>query len=179
MLYLTLSIWPWYYHAIPDPDTWHQYLPCYIWPMISNTGIWHWYLSCYIWYWCLPWYMWYVTLILILDACSWHTVQTMLVTWYLTCYTCHMIYYTGIWHTMLATWYMTCYTCHLIYNTNTCHDIYDTWHLYYLAYSWLLCDQTSDTPVSPVLLYLLSSCTPEPLKKGDSCIILRLTPVVG
>ena len=48
------------------------------------------------------------------------------------------------------------YICHMIYNT--WYLAPDTWHLYYLTYSWLLCDQTSGTPVSPVLLY---SWTPE------------------
>ena len=114
MLYLTLSIWSRYYHAIPDPDIWHQYLPCYIWPMISNTGIWH----------------------------------TMLATWYLTCYACHLVYITPI----LTMIYMTPDTWHLTPVLPGICMIIITRHLVimYLLYSCISC-----TPVSPVLLLLL------------------------
>jgi len=163
-------------------DIWYQYLPCYIWYVIPDTGtchvilatwyrtlilamlyltndIWPRYLPCYTW----PWYMTPVLVMLYLTLIyDTGTCHAILDTWYITLVLV-MLYLTyDTWHR-----YLTCYICHMIYNT---------WHLYYLTYSWLLCDQTSGTPVSPVLLYsciswtpvLLNSCTPEPLKKGDS-----------
>ena len=179
--------------CITDTDMLHRCLPCYICTWYRTTSTCHvivdtrymtlvltmlyvigdtryLYLPGYTW----PRYMTPVLIMLHLTYGAWHR--------YLPCYIWPMIYDTSICHATFDIWYLrpvlarlylthdtghrylTCYTCHLIYNTGTCHDIHDTWHLYYLAYSWLLCDQTSGTPVSPVLLYLLSSCTPEPLK---------------
>jgi len=106
---------------------------------------------------------------------------------YFPCYIWHMVPNIDTYHAIFDTWYMTpvfdmLYLPPDIYNT--WYLTPDTWHLYILVYSWLLCDQTSGTPVSPVLLYLLNSCTPEPLEKGDSWyythdIILLLIPVIG
>jgi len=182
MLYLTLiydtSIYhatfdPWYltpvfdtdiFHAIFDTDACHDI--CDMWP----------------WYWYLPYYIWHVISdpdICLATLITWHWTP-ILDTWrlFLTrsiCYACHMIYYTGIWHTMLATWYLTYYACHLIfdmlclppgiYNTDTYHDIHDTWYL--IPGTWHLTPVLPDICMiiitrhlvicTPVLLY---SCTP-------------------
>ena len=108
---------------------------------------------------------------------------------------CHAIFDTGIFHAIFDIWYLTsilamlyltldiwhryltCYIYHLIYNTVLAMiyltlDTCITWHIH---------DHYVTRHLTP--LYLLNSCTPEPLKKGDSWYytpdtILMLTPVV-
>jgi len=179
---------PWYltpvfdtdiFHAIFDTDSchdicdmwpWYWYLPYYIWHVISDPDIclatlitWHWTPILDTWRLFLTHSTYYAG----------HLIFDMLylphdiLHWYLTCYTCHMTYYTGIWHTMLATWYLTCHACHLIYITPILTMIFmtpDTWHLTPdSCITWHMHDyyyQRSGSPVLLYFLYLLYSCIP-------------------
>ena len=118
-------------------DTWHQYLPCYIWHMIPDTGTCHTIFD--------PWDPTPVLVMLYLTQIpDTGTCHAILITWYLT--------------PILAMLYLTYDTRHRYLPCYIWHVILETWHLYYLAYAWLLYYyQTSGTPVSPVLL---NSCTP-------------------
>jgi len=149
MLYLTLDIW-------------HQYLPCYIWHLISDTSTCHAILD--------TWYLTPVLAMLYLTLDIWHR--------YLPCYTWPLISDSGTWH---AITHLTCYHLVLVHLTWYC----DTWlvtvirgtciilHIhdyhFYGDLAWLLyCYQTSDTLefLYSWTLYSwtpLNSCIPEPL----------------
>jgi len=96
MLHLIYDLW--YWHSVFTPalgmlhliyDIWHWYFPCYIWHMISDTGI------CHIWHRHLQWYIWHRYL----PCYIWHR--------YLPCYIWHMIPDIGSCHVIFDTWYMT------------------------------------------------------------------------
>jgi len=123
-------------------DIWHQYLPCYTWQLISDTGTCHAILD-----------TWYLTLVLdILSLDTWY-LHLIYNTWRLTCYHSLDMLSHGTSTLDLILWHLTGY--------------YYTWHLYYMAYSWLsllrklgmIIILLSDiwyswTPISTVLLSL-------------------------
>ena len=117
MLYLLFDIWyrylPYYtitWYLTPvlamlylTHDTQHRYFPCYIWPMIPNTG----YLSCYTWH-------------LISDNGTCHAIFDI---WYLKLVLAMLYLTLDIRHR-----YLPCYTWHMLPDTGTCHAIFDPWY---------------------------------------------------
>ena len=130
-------------------DTWHRYLPCYIWHMIPDTGTCHAIFD-----------LWYPTLVLAMlylhmipDTGTCHAIFN---TWYLTPIFAMQYLTLDKWHRYLPcypwpwymtpvlamlslTWYMTpvlaMLSLTLIYDTGTCHAILDTWWLLQTHYS--------------------------------------------
>ena len=83
-------------------DIWHQYLPCYTWRMISDTGTCH-------------------AIHLISDTSICHAILN---TWYMTP-VLDMLYLTyDTWHQ-----YLPFYIWHMIPDIGTCHAIFDTWYM--------------------------------------------------
>ena len=137
-------------------DTWHRYLPCYIWPMIPNTGTLH-----------IILHIWFMTPAHGIYTDTWYVIFA---TWSTTLDIRHR--------------YLPCYTYHLISDTGTCHASLDTWHSatwyqytwpdivtpdwillhrtpYFFAYSWLSLLRGLDYYTGTRHLVLLNSCTPE------------------
>ena len=132
-----------------------------------------------------------VTLTDILVTWSWHVY-----TWYLPCYTKHLISDTGTCHAILDTWYLTlvldmlsltwhaitrltCYhlvLVHLTWYCGTCIILHIHAYHFYGDLTWLLyCYQTSGTPE---LLYSWTPVFLNPCNRETPDIILLLIPII-
>ena len=145
-------------------DTWHRYLPCYIWHMIPDTGTWHAILI--IWYLTPVLVMLYLLLNILsggISTLTWHRDPWLDTTTPDTCIIWDLI----LWHLY-----------HIAYSWLLLLQRLD----YYIVTRYLvLLNSYTPEPLTPVLL---NSYIPEPLKEGGSwCYtpdtILLLIPIVA
>jgi len=122
-----LVTWPWHVY------TW--YLPCYTWPIISDTGTCHAILN--------TWYLTPILVMLYLTLDIWHR--------YLPCHTWHLISDTCTCHAILDIWYLTpdiitLDSWHAIIHFSCFHPVqvhltwyYDTWLVIVIPDTVLYC----------------------------------------
>ena len=130
-----------------------RHLTCYTWCMIYDTDTWY----------------------VILDTCS---TALDIRHRYLICHTCHLILTPGIWHMLTFTWYAFMWYKYIDLISWLLTGHYHPWYLYYMApdvvapVSYCIFMTITllglDYYIVTRYLVLLNSCTPEPLKEGDS-----------